>query len=401
MKTHNHTKNFGQFKPENRDCIRDLFRKSFGTRALSFALDAPQGAPRQSPMCACSKPLRNPPKANRGFRVKNIFTAAAVGAVLLCFGNQARAEDAPKIKSAAPALRWEVKSPQQFALLSGDKTVWRFRADPAESAKPYFDPLGVAGGPSLVFPKPADHPWHLAHWFSWKYINGVNYWETDRKGVARGETFWETPEKELRPDGGAKITMQLGYRPRGKKPQDTLLKEQRTIVISAPAQDGSYLLDWTQVFTAEKDVKLDRTPIPGEKGGVAFGGYAGLAVRFSNELKEVRTVLTKPENIRDRGQFRIDARGANGAEQNGVIAGKEYGIAILPHPEMPRSGDWYVIQQKGFTYLNPAILLRGIYTLKKGETLTLRHRVHVHNGRWDAETLKKAAKDYAEQKTSF
>jgi hypothetical protein len=54
-----------------RDCIRDAFRKLFGIRALSFALDAPQDAPRQSPMCACSKPLRNPPEANRGIRVKN------------------------------------------------------------------------------------------------------------------------------------------------------------------------------------------------------------------------------------------------------------------------------------------------------------------------------------------
>jgi hypothetical protein len=59
-------------KPEFRECIRDAFRKSFGIRALSFALDAPQGAPRQSPMCACSKPLRNPPEANRGFRVELI-----------------------------------------------------------------------------------------------------------------------------------------------------------------------------------------------------------------------------------------------------------------------------------------------------------------------------------------
>jgi hypothetical protein len=57
-------------KPENRDCIRDAFRKSFGIRALFFALDAPQGAPRQSPMCDCSKPLRNPPEANRGIRVE-------------------------------------------------------------------------------------------------------------------------------------------------------------------------------------------------------------------------------------------------------------------------------------------------------------------------------------------
>jgi hypothetical protein len=57
-------------EPGFRDCIRDAFRKCFGIRALFFALDAPQGAPRQSPMCDCSKPLRNPPEANRGIRVE-------------------------------------------------------------------------------------------------------------------------------------------------------------------------------------------------------------------------------------------------------------------------------------------------------------------------------------------
>lgn len=332
-----------------------------------------------------------------------ILAISAVVGVTLLGINFVLAEDAAKQENSDLALRWEVKSDRQFALMSGDKTVWRFRADSSESSKPYFEPLGVAGGKSLVAAKPVDHPWHLAHWFSWKYINGVNYWEADKNGLSQGETFWETPKKELHADGSAKITMNLGYRPRSKneKPSATLLKEERETLISAPASDGSYFLDWTQVFTAEEDVKLDRTPIPGEKGGVVHGGYAGLAVRFSNELKDVKTVLTNSENERDRGGFRVDVRGANGAEQNGVINGKEYGIAILPHPDMPRSGDWYIIKQKNFIYLNPAILLRGDYKLKKGETLTLRHRVHIHNGRWDAETLKKAATDYAKPKNPF
>jgi hypothetical protein len=64
-------------EPENLDCIRDAFRKSFGICALFFALDEPQGSPRQSPMRICSKPLRNPPKANRGFRVEKACFQAA------------------------------------------------------------------------------------------------------------------------------------------------------------------------------------------------------------------------------------------------------------------------------------------------------------------------------------
>jgi hypothetical protein len=88
------------FKLENRDCIRDAFRKFFGIRALFFALDETQGAPRQSPMCDCSKPLRNPPKANRGFRVKpenRAFflgtSAAAACRMSFVFTNQLKLEN--------------------------------------------------------------------------------------------------------------------------------------------------------------------------------------------------------------------------------------------------------------------------------------------------------------------
>jgi hypothetical protein len=60
-------------KPGFRDCIWAPFASGFGIRALFFALDAPQGAPRQEPQCAAAESrLRNPPKANRGIRVKRI-----------------------------------------------------------------------------------------------------------------------------------------------------------------------------------------------------------------------------------------------------------------------------------------------------------------------------------------
>jgi type 1 glutamine amidotransferase len=88
--------------------------------------------------------------------------------------------------------------------------------------------------------------------------------------------------------------------------------------------------------------------------------------------------------------------GVDGAEQSGLIDGAPYGLAMLPHPSAFRApGDWYIIEQKGFTYLNASTLLKGAVTLEKGETLDLRHRVHVHPGRWDAAELKRAAEAYA------
>ncbi|MDR1385796.1 MAG: PmoA family protein [Planctomycetaceae bacterium] len=310
--------------------------------------------------------------------------------------------DAEENGQVVSHLSWDVKSDQQFSLQANGNIVWRFNADPADASKPYFDPLSVVGSPSLTLPKPSDHPWHLAHWFSWKYINGVNYWETDKNGRAQGETFWETPKRKLNQDGSANILLNLGYRKRSDNPSPTLVREVREISISAPAADDSYMLDWGQKFTAEEDVVFDRTPIPGEKNGVAYGGYAGLAIRLSNELKDIKTVASNGENIRKREGNDIckDIFGAFGAEQNGVIDGQEYGIAILTHPDTPRSGDWYVIEDKDFTYFNPAILLKSPYKLEKGKSMTLRYRVIVHKGRWDADKLNKAVTDYVSDKKS-
>ena len=310
-------------------------------------------------------------KLSAVFLMTGVWTAAVAGT--------------PDSGRTGQPFRWET-SGCRFSLKHGEQTVWRFNADTSGGATPYFDPLCVVDGPSLVLSKPADHPWHLGHWFSWKYINGANYWETDEDGHAQGETFWETPMTELNSDGSARITLDLGYRPRTGE-RRTLLRERREIVISAPSVDGSYTLDWTQHFTAQQDVILDRTPVPGEKDGVNWGGYAGLAIRFSNDLKDIKTITSRSDSLRTRTGGVVDIYGAAAVEQNGVIDGQEYGIAVLPYPGTPRRGDWYVITTKDFTYINPAILLRGKYNLNKGETLTLRHRVHIHRGRWETAQL--------------
>jgi len=291
-----------------------------------------------------------------------------------------------------PALRWDIVSSNEFALKLGGRDVWRFHADPSKSSKPYFDPVTVAGGPSLTWARPPDHPWHYGLWFSWKYINGVNYWEED-KGQPSGKTGWSVSKVETQPDGCARIELALDYRPAaGAEP---VLREQRTISLSAPDSAGSYTVDWTLVFTAGgQSVALDRTPLPGEPGGQSWGGYAGLSIRFARAITNVETVASTVGRVSRNAAGRLDVTAA-AAEQNGVVDGRPYGIAILSHPSNPRTpGDWYPIEGKSFTYLNAAFLLKSAYTLKSGETLTLRYRVQVHPGRWDAEDLRQAAKRY-------
>jgi hypothetical protein len=182
--------------------------------------------------------------------------------------------------------------------------------------------------------------------------------------------------------------MNLQYRPQGAAEDATVLKEKRTIGIIAPAaRDGSYFMEWTQVFTACADVKLDRTPVPGEPDGKNWGGYAGLSVRLAKGTKDVETVAAEVGRVERNKDNRLDVTAA-GVEQSGLFEDKTFGIAILAHPDNPRKpGDWYLEEGRNFNFLNAAFLLKSAYDLKKDETLTLRYRVHVHPGRWNAERL--------------
>jgi hypothetical protein len=280
----------------------------------------------------------------------------------------------------------------QVALLRGDHVVWRFRYGPNEG-KPAFHPVALPGGPPLTCFRPPDHPWHRGLWFSWKYINHVNYWEEDRKtGRAAGRTEQAPPEILTRADYSARITQDLTYHPAGGQP---VMTEHRVIEISPPAADGSYHFDWDQTFTAVRDVVLDRTPLPHEPGGRMFGGYAGLSVRLAEALAE-RRGQTAQETV----QWHQDRyRGKSvGFDYSGVLNGREMGIAILDHPgNLNAPSPWYAINSAVMHYFSPAVICYHPHAMKAGERLRLRYRVVVHPGRWSAGQIRAAAAAFAEQ----
>src|ERR1017187_4597681 len=93
----------------------------------------------------------------------------------------------------------------------GTNVLWQFSFDP-QKGKTFFNPLTAGNGGSLTNFKPEDHPWHYGFWFSWKYINHVNYWEEDRAtGHAEGATRWTTPKIKTQSDGGATIKLDVTY----------------------------------------------------------------------------------------------------------------------------------------------------------------------------------------------
>jgi len=278
--------------------------------------------------------------------------------------------------------------------LTGPKgPVWQFNFDPSLHL-PHFHPLATADGQTLTWDSPPDHAWHHALWFAWKFVNKVNYWELDRKtGKSPGVTTWQFPRALPYANGSARIEIHLTYQPAGADGEPVMV-EKRLMETSPVDDEGGYHIDWTSTFTAgEKDVVLDRTPIPGEPGGKGWGGYAGLSVRLAKDLMD-------PVAVSSDGPVELEGdkyRGKHTAmDYAGVVGGKEAGIAILDHPRnLNHPTPWYVIVGEPMRYFSPAVICYKPHTLKAGEAMTLRYRILVHPGRWDADRLKKEQARFA------
>jgi len=288
--------------------------------------------------------------------------------------------------------QWTSEEDASVALSGPDGPLWQFHYR-ADGDHAYFHPLRTVDGQVLTWDRPADHIWHHGLWFSWKYINKVNYWEVDREtGRPAGRTSWSNVRTSTEKDSGARIDMDLAYGPAGE--EAPVLTEKRTIVVSRPDKEGAYALDWTCAFVAAADIVLDRTPLPGQPGGAVSGGYAGLSLRLGERLIEPQ-VMTSDGPV---GAWTNDRyRGRHIAlDYSGLVDGRPAGIAVVDHPANPRSPTpWYVISAPGFNWFTPALLCDEPLALRQGDRLVLRYRVLVHPGRWGADRLRAEAERFA------
>ncbi|MEN8194104.1 MAG: DUF6807 family protein, partial [Bacteroidota bacterium] len=276
---------------------------------------------------------------------------------------------------------WE-QSDTTIALINGHKIVWQFNFP--EIGKPYFHPLNTVDGFTLTWLSPPDHPWHYALWFSWKYINGINYWEEDKTThLAKGLTEVIKHTISLNDDLSAQIVLQLSYHP---PKSDDVLTEIRTINVSSPDEKGDYYIDWESEFKpGDEDVVLERTPIEGQEKGRRWGGYATLGLRINAEI------LTGISLLNDEGKSGLDIHTAptKWTDISGIIkedSTKSAGITIFDHYKNPRHPvPGYVINSENkndwsrFVYTNPGFLYNKGYKIKAEENLKLRYRILVHD----------------------
>lgn len=287
---------------------------------------------------------------------------------------------------------WE-RDDNSLAWVRGTNVFWRFSFDP-DKGKPFFHPLAPAGSTPLTNFRPADHPWHYALWFSWKYINHpddarqVNYWEENSAGNAQGKTRWDPPTIETQASGQATIRLKLSYvNPSG----EVAMRELRELLVSAPAADGGFSIDWLAHFTAgDKDLVLDRTPMPGEPDGRVNGGYAGLSARMVPlpvTMSVVTTAGPVERFVSNRARPNAAAVACNFSDGSRDIGS----LAFFSDPANT-VGDaaWYIIDSRQMPFLCQALLAPEPRSVSKKGKFTLRYRIGVSPLAWTQAGLETA-----------
>jgi hypothetical protein len=284
-----------------------------------------------------------------------------------------------------------------FALLNYSQVVWQLNFNKKQD-KPYFHPLRI-NGCELTLERPDDHPWHRGLWFSWKYINKVNYWEEDpQKGYSEGRSKIKNVEIVPSKNFSATVYIDIEYAPEGK---ESLVLEKRTLQISHPDAQGNYIIDWKLHFTSvDSLLEFDRTP-PLKRGGKIWGGYAGLGFRGAETLNE--QIFTASTGWINENSYTGEVENAKWMDMSASLDKKkkaEGGITIFDHPKNPRHpSPWYVWFEAGeHSFFSPAILYNESLMLKPHKSLQLKYRVYIHSDKHNIQTTKEIYNQFQKQK---
>ena len=245
------------------------------------------------------------------------------------------------------------------------RTVWAFTS---QTDKPCVHPLTLPSGAVVTATKDADHPWHRGLWFSWKFLNGVNYWETDAADRSAGEQ--RVVSLDIACEGASAIVrMDVAWGPRAE-PMRTLLDEKREIVFSAPDAAGGYTITWRAAFTARERTVIDRTsPYRRQKTGQWGGGYAGFSLRLADTGKAFAVTTSSGAS----NQADIVEREREWIDYSDPQTGEGVRLEILKAPGCRVFYHW---PDHRFTNLSP--VFDGPIVLEKGDTLELAYRATIH-----------------------
>ena len=260
-----------------------------------------------------------------------------------------------------------------------------------DSSHVYYYPLIGPGGAKMTrsFPmekvegESSDHPHHRSMWFSHGFVNGVDFWsETATFGGKAPKNPVGTTEhvKMLAMEPGAKSGV-LKTSQNWKMPDGTSALTSVQLLRIHAGPETERMLDFEVTLTAgEKDAVFGETK----------EGSAALRIAESMRVKQPKAPgeghILSSEGLKDTAVWGQHAKWVTMA---GPIAGKPYAITFMDHPSNVRHPTRWHARDYGLFAANPFCEYdmdktkpkgSGDYTLKAGQSITLKYRILITQG---------------------
>lgn len=235
-----------------------------------------------------------------------------------------------------------------------------------------------------------DHPHHQSFWFTHDKVNGINFWAANKNDDKQdsGAHIAHRDFVDVSSTGDtAKIVTRNDWMDGDKR----VCEDERTMVFGKGPADSRWI-DFTITIKATD-------------GDVTFGDTkeGSFALRVADSMR----VDAKQGGhiVNSDGKENVAAWGlpARWVDYTGPVEGETVGIAIMSHPKsfhpLPR---WHV-RTYGLFAANPfgqkdfpdqAAAKQGEYTLKKGDSITLRYRVLLHRGKTNPTEIDRAFAEF-------
>ncbi len=227
---------------------------------------------------------------------------------------------------------------------------------------PYFWPVnGPTSGKSVTTETSWPYPHHHSLFFGCDQVNGGNYWQDSNE---RGQIVSQGPKIVVAEGSSVTIADECLWRQPGKDP---VIRDRRTIVISAP-RDDLRLIDFEITLDPLVDIRIGRT------------NHSLFSARMVPELSvdSGGALINAQGDLAEKGTFGV---ASPWCDYSGTREGITEGLAILQDP----TNRWYpskwFTRNYGFFSPTPMYWPEGEHTeIAKGQPLTLRYRVVVHDG---------------------
>ncbi len=288
-----------------------------------------------------------------------------------------------------------------FEIKEGNESVLFFqtamKGHPATGLYPraqYIHPLYHLDGQIITEDFPEDHLHHRGIFWAWHQIMIGDSSIGD--GWECKDIMWDIQAIEidstLLPEtlSTTITTLWKSNKWTDEKQQPIPFVKEHTILDVYPKKEHMRVLDINIVITP----LVDQVQLGGSEDEKGYGGFSPRFIlpedlTFTGQYAEV-----EPQNLQLDGGNWMDISGSMGMNH------RLCGVTILAHPSNPTPNNKWILRRSG-SMQNAVFPGRHLHTIPKGQSLTLRYRLLIHEGDARSLNIEKLFNEYGQIQLSY